>query len=210
MREKPIIFSGEMVKAILDGRKSQTRRPIKPQPEVSKGYDHGFWDDTSSDEGWEYFARSSNGYHRRMAGPIKPTYQVGDRLWVCETWFCEGREQPGQGLHYRANACDADEEWFKEEGWKWKPSIHMPRWASRITLEVLSVRAERLQEITERDARAEGIEPVVVGINEAISKPAFSRLWDSIYAKKPEFQWEANPWVWVYKFKVVNSEGAER
>ncbi len=210
MKERPILFNSPMVRAILEGRKTQTRRVMKDRfldvNAIVDGPCEGFRcmeDDRAVfdlqqtvDSSWPY--------------PIRCPYgKPGDRLWVRETWFCEGREQPGQGLHYRANASDADEAWFKEEGWKWKPSIFMPRWASRIDLEVSGVRVERVQEITRDDAMAEGIEQHVAGggheYDNRTSVQNFAVLWDSINAKRG-FGWESNPWVWVMEFRVI--EGA--
>ena len=213
-KHRPILFSGPMVRAILDGRKTQTRRIVKDR----------FWDIQSGPENcmngfrridgdcavWEIQDTVDSTHERRIPCP----YGVpGDTLWVREPWFCEGREQPGQGLHYRANACEADEAWFKEEGWKWKPSIHMPRWASRITLEVTDVWIERVQEISEEDAKAEGVvppgcdHPDCVG-NTATTcamrrcRPQFAALWQELNAKRG-FGWEANPWVWELTFKTA-------
>ena len=165
MKERPIIFSTPMVKAILDGRKTQTRRVIKDQPPLSM---------------------------RDMFKPknLKCPYgQVGDRLWVRETfkpYNCMG------GFAYKA---DGD----LSTGFPWKPSIHMPRGASRITLEITESRAERLQDISEEDAKAEGVKCCPNAVSDY--KHHFMILWDSINGKK--YPWDSNPWVWVISFKVV-------
>ena len=179
MKEQPIIFSGSMVKAILDGRKTQTRRVIKPQP-------------TMMDDD-----------RRRLSVLSDCPYRSGDHLWVRETWICEGKDQPGQGLHYRANACEADEKWFKEENWKWRSSIHMPRWASRLTIEVMKIRVERVQDITEEDAEAEGIIGDTGGdFGDREYIIPFADLWDSLNAKRG-YSWKSNPLVWVIEFRKI-------
>lgn len=175
MSEKPIIFSGAMVKAILDGRKHMTRRVMRPQPLITFNY----------------------------------PYEVGMRLWVRETWYCDTAGDKGRCI-YRA---DVDSEAIAEPHC-WRPSIFMPRWASRITLEVTGVRAERLQNITEGDARAEGItdggclncgnhEPCGCGNPIPDARDAFIWLWDSINGKRPGCAWADNPFVWVIAFRRV-------
>jgi hypothetical protein len=217
-RERPIIFSGEMVRAILEGRKTQTRRIVKPQPEGIEAPEEGFIH--LSDDGL------LGGRQRYLCGdPENPGVDVewwefpvrcphgipGDRLWVRETfwqecnvgmtvseeivseWISEAHyEYPGR--RRRGNSCGK------------RPSIHMPRWASRILLEVADIRVERLQGIRETDAMAEGVTPANSEWD-ACYTDAFIRLWDSINAKRG-FGWDVNPWVWVIEFKVVASRGA--
>jgi hypothetical protein len=184
-KDRPILFRGEMIRAILDGRKTQTRRVIKPQPEMHLEPD-------TVKAAW-------------LSGFIDvkcPYGRPGDRLWVRETWH---NQAPETLVRYKASGDDLHE--LK----KWKPSIHMPRWASRITLEVKSVRVERVQDISEADARAEGI---VGGMSESGSsgwgnnegmpevykaKWGFKALWNTMRADT-EFSWERNPWVWVIEF----------
>lgn len=191
--DRPILFSGEMVRAILEGRKTQTRRVIKPQPEpwVTQA---GYTLFTGNDE------ISFRGVTRN--GPaeyaIKRKYNLGDRLWVRESfapnYFDNG--QPG----YKADWTKLAAEYVQEP--RWYPSIHMPRYLSRITLEVVSVRAELVQEISEEDAKAEGILPypdVGVGVNYLLP---YRNLWDRINAKRG-YSWASNPWVWVIEFKRV-------
>lgn len=189
MRERPILFSGEMVRAILEGRKSQTRRVIVPQPM------RGHWIDRVKgySEAWaEYFSNA------KVHGTLSCPYgEVGDRLWVREAW----RKHPE--FDYRGpGGCL----YFADRGHKfdgpWKPSIHMPRWASRITLEVTSIRVERLRDISEEDAEAEGIQFIrdVPDVDETLSaKELFEVLWDSINGKRG-YGWKVNPWVWVVGF----------
>jgi len=211
MKERPILFSAPMVRAILAGNKTQTRRVIKPQP---KG--------TRTDA---YPDRYNNGPHWAFWLPDNrmteeqtwkcPYGEPGDRLWVRETWKTEERKEDCvDGIRLRAdnafvpieNTTEAADAWVqvnKRDG-KWRPSIFIPRWASRIILGVTNVRVERLQEITEEDAKAEGVEAVScadVPRQAAWSnRQDFSRIWDSINAKRG-FGWDTNPWVWVVGFR---------
>lgn len=201
MKERSILFSAPMVRAIFEGRKTQTRRIVKPQPA-------GAW-----------------------AAPGKtacPYGATGDRLWVRETWGLDAYTGDMQfSIKYRAggdsyvterngsdewvpiyqrymDGCGLDDKWDR-----WRPSIHMPRWASRITLEVTGVRVERLQDISEADAIAEGVEhdgdcwkSYIDGVGPfTTARISFKSLWDSI--NKDRAPWESNPWVWVVEFKPI-------
>lgn len=204
MKERPILFNGEMVRAILEGRKTQTRRIIKPQPsQFCDGLIH---------------VPNSNEYEFTRHGRsdeiiISPYGQPGDRLWVRET-FAKGRanfeERIGPswkakngsqgGFIYRASTILEAQRLMN---YKWKPSIHMPRWASRITLEIVNVRVERLQDISEEDANAEGVKPIPrsTQIKSLYDyRFPFKRLWTSINGPGA---WEKNPFVWVIEFKRV-------
>jgi len=172
MKEHPIIFNTEMVKAILDGRKSQTRRVVVPQPKR-----------VYRDAGEIYLYKNKEDDDVE----IKWKYHVGDRLWVRETWML-GWNIGGE-VTYKADEKDGD------YMGKWKPSVHMPRWASRITLEITGVKAERVQEI-----RLQG--KVAEGINMNHPMQIFKELWNSINAKRG-YSWESNPWVWVIEFKRI-------
>lgn len=209
MRERPILFSGPMVRAILEGRKTQTRRVMKPQPYVDKaaqGYNRVTW--------WPRNAENDGGMITPIAMwrddmPIKETgasdigkhspFPPGDRLWVREAWApCRDFESGLRSAIHRAGPWRNG----KEPSAKWKPSIHMPRWASRITLEVVAVRVERLQDISDDDIRAEGVTPDVA--TDHVRGPyytAWAALWRSING--PD-SWAANPWVWVVEFKRIN------
>lgn len=234
MKERPILFSAPMVRAILDGRKSQTRRVVKPQPHA------GIRNSVFCRSGIE------DGHGREMRWP----YSIGDRLWVRETWQhapqdrcdCPQPSEPspcddwsnGAGCRsnrgevlYRADVGDETEErsvvrLARRHGTHvapWRPSIHMPRWASRITLEVTGVRVERLQEISEADAEAEGAaftcpqcgndldDEHGAEVHAACDDPdigshgeGFRRIWTAINGPG---SWEANPFVWVIEFRRV-------
>lgn len=195
VRERPILFSSEMVRALLENRKTMTRRIVKPQPVSTK--------------------RS-----RRMDELIEscPFGNISDRLWVRET-FCPRSNgmlvmEQIQRSFFRATDGEGERN-TKPHNWRWRPSIHMPRWASRITLEITNVRVERLQEISEEDAHAEGIWPdpggrfqQARGVGPFTEDPrlAFRWLWDSINGKYPDKAWAASPWVWVVSFKRIEQE----
>jgi len=209
IREKPILFSASMVRAILSGRKTQTRRVIKPQPETMEGdsgiqFDYPHWHTTL---GAKRFANEHCKFGR-----------VGERLWVRETCWSDGCDvyYPADAGH---KAFGASDEFFERllklhhysGSFSQKvPSIHMPRWASRITLEIESVRVERLNAISEADAMAEGVERIEYGPKEIHGMPvhphtsyyweAFKELWESINGPG---SWAANPWVWVVQFRRV-------
>jgi hypothetical protein len=201
MKEKPILFSGEMVRAILDGRKTQTRRVIKN----AGGGCRGFIPERET----YYFGIDlrtvDNG--PQTAIEVKPPCAVGDLLWVRETWATNeqiGIHPADAEIIYRATSPEFGEEF---EGWKWRPSIFMPRWASRLTLRVTGVRAERVHDISRPDIRAEGVvcawcQKQQGGYCECYKM--FSALWDSINAKRG-YGWDASPWVWVIEFEVVNN-----
>jgi len=190
MRERPIIFSGPMVRAILDGRKTQTRRAVKSS---------GIWSvedrDGSRWPGYE----NNYGEWQWMACPYG---QPGDRLWVRECWGLRDT-QPKDGPERAVIGYRADGETAAPNGryQLWRPSIHMPRWASRITLEITGVRVERVQDISEEDARAEGVsETCVLPGDRGSFIPSFGMLWEQINAKRG-YGWDVNPWVWVIEFR---------
>jgi len=209
--EKPIIFSTEMVQAILNGSKTQTRRVVKPQPKHH--YDNNCkkpgWFDTG---GNRWACKGCGGEIKPFTGgsKIRAPYQPGDIVWVRETWL---KNAPGGVTKYFYKADKHPEEVIGQMnafGYKWRPSIHMPRKAARLFLRVKNVRVERLQDITEADAIAEGIRQVDSRKWESsfrlgwFDSPilAFKQLWDSINAKRG-FGWEINPWVWVIDFEVM-------
>lgn len=207
MTDRPILFSAPMVRALLDGRKTQTRRVMNPQPQGISSAEH------FSKSSWSITPESN-----RCTVDFKaPSYATGDRLWVRETFAqsgaCWPRIRQGLGrLHYRA---DPDHGWHDYWG-RWRPSIHMPRWASRLTLTVTDVRVQRLQDLSEFDAIAEGCRPYFdhdnpsehAGPNGTVHQMAplrgplddFHRLWDNLNADRAP--WASNPWVCAVSFAV--------
>ncbi|RYM55611.1 hypothetical protein [Serratia proteamaculans] len=222
MKECPVIFNGEMVRAILDGRKTQTRRIMKVQPE-SPGFGLRFITESlNSRDAGKYFWSQSDacGINKPRSKPFACQFgQVGDRLWVRETfaafdadWKHPGKphdlkDGPWPNVVYPASVA-------KIPDGTCRPSIHMPRWASRILLEITAVRVERLNDISEEDARAEGIsdggclncgepEPCGCANPQPDATDAFAYLWQSIYGVE---NWLTNPWVWVIEFKRVEAQ----
>jgi len=212
MKERPILFNTENVKAILEGRKTQTRRVIKPQPEIWRGKEiyfsyPGHYKLLNTEEHISHYCK----YGKR-----------GDRLWARETWYYDdslGRvfykaNQNEEGIIFR-NDPDFGLQPYKIE--KWKPSIFMPKKFSRITLEIVDLRVEQLQNISELDAHLEGIERSADSsgytwyknyLDEYPSNfkqnpiKSFKSLWDSIN-KKRGYSWDSNPWVYVIEFKKI-------
>jgi hypothetical protein len=213
MKHHGMIFNAEMVRAILAGRKTQTRRPAKPQPDVGGVK----WE---LRDGMFYPVRDElcRGVLDAVGPALKAPIQVGDIIWVRETWglmrhhdvtdWC--RDSIG-----RLTQFDIQEQWSVEhaENWRlpresarWRPSIHMPRWASRIDLQVTAVRVERVRDISEEDAKVEGVNggclncgakaPCGCSMPRPDHRDGFAYLWNCIYAN-----WDANPWVWVYEFR---------
>lgn len=236
MKSRPILFSGPMVRAILDGRKSVTRRIVKPEPAqwasvfrpspiATPGGSYG--------KVGQWIQFSADGHHIHGLGKC-PAGQVGDRLWARETWGITFDPVGGGNtftsnnsgtVRYRADYTLGGVIGPVPE--KWKPSIFMPRWASRITLEVTGIRVERLQEITEADAKAEGAKRMAVyatkeGVGTVLEeypegtepktpdmlgrkmhpsyKTGFWHIWTRINGPG---SWDANPWVWVIEFKKL-------
>lgn len=205
-KERPILFSAPMVKAILDGRKTVTRRIVKPQPKA-KHLGYMAVDGGAIQCGPDY-PDGDDDFIRCPYG------QPGDRLWVREAWSRDHAAfYPHFPIIYRADGYDPRDKFDsfqssvyspeskRKHYFAWRPSIHMKRADSRLTLEIVSVRVERVQEITEADAQAEGFEQEHIhgGMYEtAYSK--FSQLWDTLNAKRG-YGWESNPWVWRVEFR---------
>lgn len=249
MKERPILFNTEMVQAILEGRKTQTRRIMRRQPDDVERFHHG--EPTTDTDARHAILRCYNnpkGFKNCNSGWLANAnyktpfseFNVGDHLWVREIFMglggtgVEHRNSEGRLQHY-AYAADCPkgshgDELRKDFGLKWKPSIHMPRSASRLVLEITNIRVERLNDISEADAIAEGVKPVSVpdyvpvdgGYTRAnrtmwkgyqnnerayrdTAKDSFMSLWQSVYGAD---SWVANPWVWVAEFKVIQG-GAE-
>ncbi|HBQ5942858.1 TPA: morphogenetic protein [Klebsiella pneumoniae subsp. pneumoniae] len=211
--ERGMIFNAEMVRAILDGRKTQTRRIIKPQPEATlSGSLSGKW-----------LSRPLNGLLLPKIEDIAihcPFGVVGDRIWVRETFqgplfdydlmdsYCKDPtpfEKP-EFCVYKADGVPAPEFYDADDELHccWRPSIHMPRWASRILLEITNVRVERLKSISDGDALREGCSTADMKSGDCVAD-VFARLWASIYGSS---SWNANPWVWVIEFKCVEGGAA--
>ena len=214
--EKPILFSTEMVKAILAGKKTMTRRVVKSignemhykqllgdwvlsePPEIKDGVLH-----------WELQTDVDDS---RMFKTKCPYGQVGDILWVRETFCYDDFDNGGETIYFKADYTEKEaKELFTDLELKWKPSIFMPRYAAKLFLKVTNIRVERLQDITEEDAMDEGVKDPydyqhpdyyeqshLRGVE--INKCAFAGLWDSINAKRG-YGWELNNWVWVVEFE---------
>lgn len=216
MKERPILFSAPMVRAILAGTKTQTRRVVKPQFDAdAEPVEMG----ATNERGHQISGHSGLWWDDCEGNPEKavrcPYGQPGDQLWVREAWapgdemaFGSAKDDPETVL-YRADKAALH--WdgkamstpmgtyaFNWDAVRWKPSIHMPRWASRITLEIISVRVERLQDISEADAAAEGVRHSLHLPSGRSARGNFAHLWWTIHG---DGSWEANPWVWVVSFK---------
>ena len=198
MKERPILFNDPMVRAILNGKKMQTRRLVK------------YNSDLGEPENWGHKRNKHSliGDYRRYCHLGTP----GDRLWVREThallylnhWpdlphtfgpAVSPDECPEHVVYYRASFDRSS------TGFQWRPSIHMPRWASRISLEITGVRVERLQDITVKDALSEGIDHNPMNC----PRMEFAQLWNSIYEKDGN-GWTVDPWVWTIEFKKVGTK----
>lgn len=201
-KELPVLFNGPMVRAIRAGRKTQTRRPVKPQP-----------------SGFASFGALPTcdchpyGFHDGARHYPCPYGKPGDRLWVRETWWRNDGWEPHRervalfrnydgATHTQVDVAgmatvmrtDPDDAALKAAGWVKKPSIHMPRWAARLILEITDVRVERLQSISEADAMAEGFGGVA----------EFGEAWSRLYGLESMY---ADPWLWVVGFRAL--EGLE-
>lgn len=220
MAERPILFSAPMVRAILDGSKTVTRRVLNPQPPA--------W---ATVMGWSAFtppgkmsARGTDPKHGPSEAFVRLPWQKGDTLWVRETWTSGfGREGSGSYTIFAADGVAELNERSHAKGphynvndrppvMVWRPSIFMPRWACRITVEVTDVRCERLQDISEQDAKAEGAQAAnghpelgaIIGAGPS-HREGFAQLWRAINGKRPGCSWGDNPWVWCVSFKRINS-----
>lgn len=211
VKERPILFSAPMVRAILDGRKTVTRRPVKVQPHIDASGNFCVGRSNYGQDGYgkpvtKHFIKDCCSYG-------KP----GDRLWVRETWYCDHSEVT-RGPYLKPDDLDVSE--ARDDGTLvyaadglapyetdqpvWKPSIHMPRWACRILLEITGVRVERLQDISDEQAKAEGLRAWRMTGDGGYSddgesaRDQFIDLWRSTGGN-----WDANPWVWVIEVKRV-------
>ncbi|EPO5228054.1 hypothetical protein ACUBYH_003865 [Enterobacter hormaechei] len=196
MKERGMIFNGEMVRAILDGRKTQTRRIVKVQPDTPEFGLRRIIESSIANEIGMYFwsQEDARGIKARSKQFYCPYGDVGDRIWVRETFSPVPDHEEPAGCSAILYAADGNGPYGK-----WVPSIHMPRWASRITLEITGVRVERLNSISDSDASKEGCCIADMESGDCLSD-VFARLWTSIYGDE---SWKVNPWVWVIEFKVV-------
>ncbi len=206
MKSHPMLFTGPMIRAILEGRKTMTRRVMKPQPD-SHSF-QGWWYPEKGHKKALHYANKTHLRHSlaRDFAPIQP----GDTIWCRETHFyCLGSDSTiyKADTDKRGESLQDNVGTMNPEKLRWKPSIHMPRWACRLKLEVVSVRVERVQDITDEDAIAEGVvkhyfaQDGVLANDEGMYRPVFKSLWNSINAARG-FGWDNNPYVWVYEFKV--------
>ena len=228
MSEKPILFSGPMVRAILDGRKTVTRRVVR-MPKVWESNPGALPGLVETREGpawsWEGCAYQMHEWLPHRAFIKCPYGQPRDRLWVRETHQVELLGATGRGgvydshyaISYKADGAERELRYKGAHGTdpylkasdrdSWRPSIHMPRWACRLTLYVVSVRVERLQEISDGDCEAEGVRPSVDGNgkdwlpDETGWRRTFRQLWDSINGKRSGCAWADSPWVLRVEFK---------
>lgn len=225
MKEHPILFSAPMVRAILEGRKTQTRRivcrSIVDHPEAWSAFtvdsterkNRDTWSISKPDPNGNAYGtppETSSGRSTELWRGKCPFGAPGDRLWVRETWLAldadwrvVGRPSDIRGSPWPNVVYQADSP-SPANPVTWRPSIHMPRWASRITLEVTSVRVERLQSISEADAKTEGVTPFPLDPEgdcwtDGTHRTAFEYLWQQINGKRAS--WESNPWAWVVEFK---------
>ncbi|MDU4250513.1 hypothetical protein [Pseudomonas sp.] len=215
MRERPILFSGSMVRAILEGRKTVTRRAMNPQPLL----DGHFW--TYGGAGWSDRINSITPVAGHSLARGCPYGQPGDRLWVREAWTADAQVDSiaprelsqGEPIRYPADGGVRQTGCAMVSQGKGRPSIHMPRWASRILLEITEVRVERLQDISEEQAIAEGIHfdkrrwfPTDEGGPAFVwPQDAFQHLFQSVTGGDEP---DANPWVWVLEFKQLGQAPA--
>ena len=225
MKERPILFSTDMVQAISEGRKTQTRRVVR-RPDIfsDKAWFNSIPHNTTETSYKIAYLKVPYDELKDISGYriICPYGQVGDRLWVKETFKHYANKWDGTEwkscITYKAGNVTLYDSWDKnepprEKWWnkstildQWQPSIFMPRWASRITLEITDIRVERLQDITEEDAKAEGMNKAIGWMFGFVSpetdnrlREIFRCLWNKINGKK--HSWESNPFVWVIEFK---------
>ncbi|EQA1666853.1 hypothetical protein D9I27_19670 [Escherichia coli] len=235
MTERGMIFNGEMVRAILDGQKTQTRRIMQVQPDTPEFGLRRIIESSIANEIGMYFwsQEDARGIKARSKQFFCPFGDVGDRIWVRETFqgplfdfeqmeayqYDSSKFKRPEFCVYKADGKPAPEFFDADENLHccWRPSIHMPRWASRILLEITDVRVERLNSISETDAEAEGIDmealfdsqdcyDCIAGHNmtgRPTATGAFKYLWESIYGSD---SWQTNPWVWVIEFKRIEGD----
>lgn len=204
---KPILFNSDMVRAIMDGRKTATRRIVKaPALYRAEEPPRRIFRDG------DLFQLQWNTGETVAGFAIKPPYLPGDILYVREAFACDGFDGEKDVYVYRADVDECDRivwgdieknEWAPSSDYHWHPSIHMPKEAARIFLHVIDMRVERLREITDKGARSEGCGDTDVVYYNGWLRCEFANLWDSTVApgKNAAYGWAANPWVWVIEFE---------
>lgn len=195
--ERPIIFSDPLIRAILRDEKTETRRVITPQPKQCRPAQvHG-------EKTGDWFAEELERHRDRLfrARWKCPYGKPGWHLWVRECW-AYAADNPVMGSEGEVAYRATDAGWDSCEGFRWRPSIHMPRWASRINLLVRDISVERLHEITEEAAKAEGVDAIPDAPAALSQRTSFARLWDKINAKRG-YGWDSDPWVWVVRFQLI-------
>jgi hypothetical protein len=232
MNDKPILMQGEMVRATLEGRKTQTRRVVNPQPPHENCRFTTILESTDKRNDGKHVWLHADRPKSESKAFRNPYGQPGDLLWVRETWkYSDWTEDGMPWIRYSTDGQfilheGVPDEWGEKvlDIWadlsdpdnysidnraadrRWRPSIHMPRWASRLTLLIEDVRVERVQDITVADAAAEGCEwPAGAGADaQVMGGHEFADLWDSINAKRG-YGWDANPWVWVIEYRAIEA-----
>lgn len=209
MTERPIIIHGDMVRAILRGEKTQTRRPVKPQPATGCIYSINGAHNAAlhlTDAGCQvrYIPPTGRSKDHLLLCPFG---HPGDRLWVRETFreYYPKEGWPAPKALYKADGIARLEDTETGKTISWRPSIHMPRWASRITLEITDINVERVQDITEDEAIKEGVVDPIMGTYGLNPRTIFRDLWDAIYAKLSGLSWDEDPWVWAITFRRVET-----
>lgn len=204
---KPILFNTDMVQAILEGRKSVTRRVAFPNKDLRK------FPRPDNPNAWWFRGRAYTSWDSAMQSPQGVLslckYKKGDILYVRETWAVNNITPHDPEWLYKA---DYDYTIKPYKNWRWRPSIHMPKEAARLFLRVTAVRVERLRSITEADMQREGVitRPLANDFEKFIAQKAFVLLWDRTIkpADLPLYGWNANPWVWVIEFERISKEAA--
>lgn len=219
---RPILFNTEGVKAILDGRKTVTRRVLAYRGLLDK--QHALDREPYKDRTGEWCFDIQTAVDDYKTYVLKPPYQPGEILYVRETWsplYQDKDSKDVRGYMYKACTLEEYDKMYpdgKDYQWegKWRPSIHMPKEAARIFLRVTDIRVERLQDITYEECKAEGFDGVIFEDDTeglpAIAISRFSRMWDSTIKKKDIglSDWNTNPWVWVIEFERISREEAEK